>query len=142
MALKISSVKNTSSADGEWIDIAEWPGVRFKVRSINSRDYQIAREMLLQKLTRKLGRLPTSPEMEPQLGRLVATMLWRGWEGLNDDADKAVEYSAQQAIDYLTDPEMLALELQVLWAANRVGDRDAEFTTAAVKNSDAPSATT
>lgn len=141
--LKINSIKRDLVAEdqGEWIEIPEWAGVRIKVRSLNSRDYQIARDMLVQRLTRTLGRGPTGPEMEPSLGRLIATHLLCGWEGIAGDDESPLEYTAKIGLDYLTNPEMRELEHQVIWAASRVGDRDAEFTTAAIKNSGPPSAT-
>ncbi len=143
MALKLNSIKREAPKDGEWVDIPEWAGVRLKVRAITSRDYQIDREMLVQKLTRQLGRLPTSPEMEPALGKLIARHLLRDWEGvIVGDGDEPTAYSAQVALELLSDPEMLVLEQQVIWAASRVGDRDAEFTPAAVKNSEQLSVTT
>lgn len=143
MALKLSSIRRDATRDneGEWQDIPEWPGVKIKARSINSKDYQIAREMLVQKLMRTLGRAPTSPEMEPMLGKIVATHLLRGWEGIAGDDDALIEYSAKVGLETLGDPDMNALEQQVIWAAMRTGDRDAEFTADAVKNSAAPSAT-
>lgn len=141
--LKISSIKRdiAKENEGDWVPVPEWPGVRLKVRSISSKDYQTGREMLMGKLTRTLGRTPTSPEMEPQLAKLIATHLLRGWEGIADDDDKPLEYSAKVALDLLADPSMRELEQQVIWAANRVGDREAEFTADATKNSAAPSAT-
>lgn len=143
MALKLSSIKRdlAKENDGEWQNIPEWPGVRLKVRSINSRDYQIAREMLLQKLTRQLGRMPTTPEMEPMLAKLVAQHLARGWEGLADEKDVLIEYESKTAMDLISNPEMRALEEQFIWAAMRVGDHNAEFTVDAAKNSAVPSAT-
>lgn len=143
MALKLNSIKREVAKDGEWVDITEWPGVRLKVRSINSRDYQIDREMLVQKLTRQLGRFPTSPEMEPALGKLIARRILRDWDGvIVGDGEAPTPYSAEAALELLSDPEMLAFEQQVIWAASRVGERDAEFTPDAVKNSEQPSATT
>jgi hypothetical protein len=144
MSLKVSSIKRdlAKEDEGEWISIPEWAGVRFKVRSIASRDYQIAREMLLQKLGRQMGRSPTTPEMEPALGKLVARHLLRGWEGIAGDDESPVEYSPAQAIEYLCDPSMRELEQQVIWASTRVGEREVEFTADAVKNSAVPSATT
>lgn len=138
--LILSSIKRdlTVEDEGAWIDIPEWPGVKFKVRSINSKSYMIARDMLVQSLTRKLGRIPTGAEMEPSLGRLIATHLLRGWEGIADDDKKPIEYTPQVGIEYLTNEELRELEHQVVWAATRVGDRDAEFTVAAIKNSGAP----
>lgn len=146
MSLKLSSIKRdlVKEDEGEWIDAREWEGsgVRFKVRSIASRDYQIAREMLQQKLMRQIGRLPTAPEMEPALGKIVARHLLRGWEGIADDKGVAVEYSPTVALEYLADPTLRDLELQVILAASRVGEREAEFTADAIKNSAAPSAMT
>ena len=95
----------------------------------------------MQKLARTLGRLATSPEMEPMLGKLVATHLLRGWEGIDDDDGKPIEYSAKVGLEKLSDPDMNALEQQVIWAAIRTGDRDPEFTASATKNSEVPSAT-
>jgi hypothetical protein len=143
MSLELSSIKRdlAKENEGEWIDIPEWPGVKLKVRSIQSRDYQIAREMLVQRLTRQLGRFPTTPEMEPALGKLVARHLLRGWEGFVLDG-KPLEFSAEIAIGMFADPLWSALEAQAIWAATRVGERDAEFTADATKNSAAPSATT
>lgn len=144
MSLKLSSIKAdlAKEAEGDWVEIPEWPGVRLKVRSINSRDYQIAREMLVQKLTRHLGRSPTSPEMEPALAKLVAIHLARGWEGLVGDDGKTEEiYSQQRAIELIADPALRELEMQYIWCANRVGAQDAEFVADAIKNSAVPSAT-
>lgn len=144
MGIKLSSLKRDAAADkeGEWQDIAEWPGVRIKARSINSKDYQIAREMLVQRLTRQLGRLPTSPEMEPMLAKLVAVHLLRGWEGIDADDGKPIEWTAKVGQEMLSEPDNNALEQQVIWAAIRTGDRDPEFTVDAVKNSEPPFATT
>lgn len=144
MAINLGSIKRNLAAEneGEWIDVAEWPGVRLKVRSIGSKDYQIARELLVQKLTRSLARAPTSPELEPMLGKLIATHLLRGWEGIVDGEPEApVAWTTDVGVDYLGNPEYRELEVQVLLAASRVGDRDAEFTRDAAKNSAAPSAT-
>jgi hypothetical protein len=142
MAVKLSSIEIATDDDGTFIPVAEWPGVRLKVRPLNSKDYQIARELLVQSLVKALGRMPTSPEMEPKLGALVARHLLRGWEGLAGDDEKPVEYSAKLALQYLTDPKYGALEAQVIWAAGRAGDREVEFTVDTVKNSAAPSAST
>lgn len=141
--LKLASIKRDLELEneGEWIDIAEWPGVRIKARSINSKDYQIARDMLVQRLTRTLGRVPTGPEMEPALGRLVAAHLLRGWEGIAGDDEAPIEYTPKTGVEYLTNAELRELEHQVIWAATRVGDREAQFTTAAIKNSAPPSGT-
>lgn len=139
--LKLSSIKSIVADEGEWIDDTDWAGVKYKVRSINVRDYQIARELLIQKLIKALGRYPTGPEMEPGLGKLVARHLLRGWEGIAGDDDKALDFTPEIGLEKLTDPDFFALEQRVIWAATRVAERDAEFTVDAAKNSPAPSAT-
>jgi hypothetical protein len=142
--LKLSSLKRDlqKENEGDWVPVADWPGVCLKVRSIASKDYQVAREMLVTKLTRSLGRLPTSPEMEPMLGKLVAAHLLRGWKGIAGDDEKPLAYDPKVAVDMLADPAYRELEQQVILAASRIGDRDVEFVTDATKNSEQPSGTT
>jgi hypothetical protein len=142
MALRLSSIKSSPIDDGEWVTIPEWPDVRLKVRSLANRDYQIQRELLVQRLSKSLGRLPTSPEMEPALGKLIARFILRGWEGIAGDDDQDMPYTAEKALELLAAPDYRELEQQVIWAASRLGERDAEFTADAVKNSAAPSAGT
>jgi hypothetical protein len=145
MALKISSiaVDLAKETEGDWIDIAEWPGVRLKVRSINSKDYQTARETRVNKLMQSLGRVPLATEMQPYIAKFAASFLLLDWEGIIvGSGDVPTPYSASVAMELLTDPSMRDLVTQVIWAATRVGSRDAEFTTAAIKNSEVPSVTT
>lgn len=142
MSLELSSIKRDLSTEdeGQWVEIPEWPGIRLKVRSIQSRDYQIQRGLLEQKLQKALGRQPTAPEWEPGLGKLIARYLLRGWEGFLLDG-KPLEYTAEIALAMFADRQWSGLEMQVVWASTRVGDRDAEFTQDAIKNSAVPSAT-
>lgn len=145
MALKLKSiaVDLAKETEGDWVDIAEWPDVRLKVRSINSRDYQTARETRVNKMIQSLGRLPLATEMQPYIAKLAASFLLIGWEGvIVGDGETPTEYSPAVAMELMTDPTMRPFVEQVIWAANRVGSRDAEFTTAAVKNSAQPSVTT
>ncbi len=149
MSLKLSSIKRNRAQEdeGQWENVVGWPGVRVKVRGINYKPYQIAREMMIQKLTRTMGRQPTSTEMEPMLGKLVATHLLLGWDGIvdgpEDDESKQtpVEWTMDVGVRYLTDRDYLELEQRVIIASVLVGERDAEFTADATKNSAAPSAT-
>jgi hypothetical protein len=143
MGLKIGSIAADLAAEseGEWVDIAEWPGVRLRVRSINYKLFQNAREMAYAKLTKALGRQPLTSEFAPKLAKLVQVHLLLEWDGLDDDNDKPLPYSSKLADEMYTDPRYRELVSQTIWAATRVGDRDAEFTTAATKNSAPPSAT-
>lgn len=140
--LKLGSIKTPDASDeGVWVDVPEWPGVRFKVRRIGSRDYQIARELLVQRKSKALQRVPTSPEMEPELGKLVARFLLRGWEGIAGDDEKSLDWTPEVGLETLTDPSMGQLERMVLWAASSLEETNADFTLAAVGNSKTPSAT-
>lgn len=142
--LKLNSVKRdlAREAEGEWIDIAEWPGVRLKVRSINNKDYTNARDAKMTALSRSLGRVPFEAEMAPHIAKLAASFLLLGWEGLIvGDGETPTEYGASIALEVLTDPAMSPLVAQVIWAAGRVGTREAEFVGDATKNSARPSAT-
>lgn len=135
-AIKLSSIRSNYDEEGIWEDIPEWPGVRLKVRSIRSRDYVQARDLAQQKLMRKLGRIPTSAEMDGPLRPILARYILRGWEGFDQP------YSTGLAASTLEDPEHQPLAEQVTWAATRVAERDIEFTESATKNSGPPSATT
>lgn len=141
--IKISSIAAdlAKEAEGDWVDIAEWPGVRLKVRSINNKLFQNAREQRVSKLMKDLGRAPYQSEMEPHLAKLAASFLLLGWEGICGDDDASIPYTPQKSNELMTDPAMRSLVEQVIWAASRVGSRDAEFVVAATKNSAAPSAT-
>jgi hypothetical protein len=140
--LKLNSIKRDLALEdeGEWHEVPEWPGVRIKARSIDSKDYQIARQHLVTKLTRTLGRSPTGPEMEPMLGKIVARFLLRGWEGIvGEDEKTPLEWTPDVGIAYLSNPEFRDLETKVIIIASMVGDRDAEFVVDAAKNSGRPS---
>lgn len=141
--LKISSIAAdlAKEAEGDWIDIAEWAGVRLLVRSIHNKLFQNAREQRIAKLTKELGRLPFQSEMEPHIAKFATSFLLLGWDGICGDDDTPIPYSTSKAIELMTDPAMRSLVEQVIWAATRVGSRDAEFVTANAKNCAAPSAT-
>ena len=140
MALELNSIKKIVPDDGAWMDVPDWPGVRLMVRSIETKDYQQQRELLVQRRMKDLRRAPTTPEMEPALSKLVARHLLRGWEGLSEGG-KPLDYSPETALEKLSDPAYSDLKDQVVLAATLVGQRDAEFNADAEKKSHAPSAT-
>lgn len=144
MALKITSIAAdlAKEAEGDWVDVAEWPGVRLRVRSVNNNDFKNARDERQRKLTRSLNRIPYDSEWELPLAKLVASFLLTGWAGLSDDAGNDIPYSPEKAMELLSDRAMRALVQQVILAATRIGEREAEFTGAAAKNSEVLSATT
>lgn len=138
MGLKLNSIAVSVPLEGGWVEVDEWPGVRLRVRSINSKDYLVARSVLVKDamklLKREGGREPIAEDLEPGLGKLAAVHLLRGWEGIVDDEGAAVPFTQEKAIELLTDARYKALEDQVFHAAGKVGQVDAQFVEDAVKN--------
>lgn len=137
-SIKLDSIKRDlrRETDGEWQTVPEWDGVKLLVRSLNCVDYRNARDILMSKMTRRLNRIPTGPELDAELPKLYARFLLRGWEGFDQP------YSPELAMTMLTNPEFGELADKVVQCAARVGQVDVEFIEAAAKNSEPPSATT
>lgn len=142
MGLKAASIKVKVPEEGVLIDVPDWPGVKLKVRSIESRDYEIARQLLIAKKTRQLKRAPTPPELSPELPELIARHLLRGWEGLDGDDDRPLEYTPALGLSMVTDPEFSELRDRVVLCASLASEPALKFSEEASKNSPAPSAST
>ncbi len=137
MTVKLSSLKADlkREEEGDWIDYPDWPGVRFKVSSINKPAYTIARDLLLQKMARKSkGKPQDRNKTTPEFGRLYAEHILHDWEGFDEP------YTPELARQHLTDPAYRDLVFAVEWCAAKIGEVDAEFLEDAGKNSEPPSA--
>lgn len=137
MTVKLSSLKADLEREqkGDWIEYPEWPGVAFKVCSLFMPAYTVARDLLIQRLTRKhKGNPPPPSELTPAIGKIYATHILHDWKGLD------VEYSADKALEVLSDPSYRLVVAAVEWCAGQIGQVDVEFMDDAVKNSDRPSA--
>ena len=124
MAVKFGSLKADIETErsGEWIECPDLPGVSFKVKSFNDPQYRVARDLLVQRLARKHGKKPAAPEeQEAEFGRLYAKHILLDWQGFD------VPYSAEAALEALTDPAYRDLRRYVESAAAQVGAVDVEF---------------
>jgi len=131
MTVKLTSLKANleREAAGDWIDYPDWPGVAFNVSSLNKPAYTTARDMLLQKLSRKFKGKPVPSEVSaPQIGELYCKHLLHGWRGLD------VEYTPEVALETLTDPAYRNVVNAVEWCAAQVGAIEAEFVEDEAKN--------
>jgi len=129
--LKLKSVKTDLKAEreGDWVDYPEWPGVRFKVKSLQCPEFVEARGRLMRKLAKKYKGDPIPlDETTKELGTLVANIILLGWDGLDEP------YTPERASEVLTDPSYRKVADAVQFCANIVGDNDEEFVEAAAKN--------
>lgn len=137
MTVKLSSLKADLDREqkGDWIEYPEWPGVAFNVSSLFTPEYVVARDLLVQKLTRKHKGAPPPPnELTPAIGKLYAKHILHGWRGLD------VDYSPDKALETLTNPEFRNVTAAVEWCAGQLAQINVEFIEDAAKNSDRPSA--
>lgn len=151
MTIKLGSLAAdlTKEREGEWIEPKEWPGlnpdkplemtqlpdVAFHVRSTNFPAYVTARQAALEDLKKDYpdGKVP--PEVAARIeGRLAVEHLLLGWKGFD------ITYSEDAVKTILAAEEHRVLRTMIYWCAGRVGKRQVEFVTDAIKNSAAPSA--
>jgi hypothetical protein len=139
MTIKLASLAANlkKEAEGDWIVSPDFPGVRFHVRSSNIQSYTEKRDQLLHRLVKKYqGKAIPADVKAREFGSLVAEELLIDWDGLD------VAYSADVALNTLTDPAFREVLQNVEWCASRVGQAEVEWTEGVVKNSAPPSATT
>ncbi len=137
MTVKLSSilVDVRAEREGEWQEVAEWPGVAFKVKSTENPAFKDALSDVRAKLAKRYDDKIPSDELTKYNGELYADHLLVDWRGLD------VPYSHDEATDILTDPKGRRFTFNVLACALKVGERDLEFVKEAEKNSEVPSAT-
>ncbi|TWD58083.1 hypothetical protein FB480_101838 [Agrobacterium vitis] len=136
MTIKLASlaVDLELEKNGEWIEFPEWPGVSFCVCSLMNPDYQVARELLLQRLQKQYGTKPIPQDvMVAEVGALFSQHILRGWRGFD------LPYDQKKAAQMLTDPQFRKLVAAVQWCAGEVGQTEIEFVETEVKNSEPPS---
>lgn len=136
--LKLDSIKADldKERNGDWVEFPDWPGVSFKVKSIEAPDFRTGRDMLLRKLARKYKSKPIpQDELQQDIGKLYHSHILIDWKGLD------TPYSPDQALDVLTDPAYRKVFAAIEWCAAQIGESDAEFVEDAAKNSAKRSAT-
>lgn len=135
--LKLSSIRADLDRErqGDWVDSRQWPGVRFCVRALTTPAYQIRRDALVQKLTRKnKGKPIASDDLAQHLGKLYAEEILLNWDGID------VPYSPEKAMELLTDPAWRELVNEIEYCAGTLASVDAEFVEDQLGKSEKPSA--
>lgn len=118
----------TREEKGDWIEYPAWPGVFFKVSSIQSDAYQIARDKAFVALSRKhKGEVPPSIRT-CEIGRLYCEHILHDWKGLD------VEYSPEQALDILAHPKGRRFVEAIEYCAARLSDADVIWLEEEAKN--------
>lgn len=124
MTIKLSSLRAdlAREAKGDWVDYPDWPGVRFKVSSLYTPSYVVARDVLLGRLARvNKGKPPKTDALTTEMGVLYAEHILHDWDGLDE------AYSPERAREVLCDPAFREVTRAVEWCAQQVGTVEAEF---------------
>jgi len=129
MTVKLSSLKAdlVRESVGDWVPYPQWPGVRFRVSSLNKPEYVTARDSLMQRLAR------TKSDAAVEFGRLYAEHILHEWDGLDE------AYTPELAHHTLTNPEFREVVRAVEWCASRLAELNLEFVEKTGKNSAPPS---
>jgi hypothetical protein len=123
--------------DGEWVDdLPEFPGVRFKVRGMQSMAYNSAHAKRVRAIPihkRKKDGAPDELDAYEALGDALADAVLLDWDGIDKDG-KPLKYDAELARTWLTDLDFAHFNTAVMQAAQRV-DMAARNPEQAAKNS-------
>ena len=137
MTLKLSSIRADLDRElkGDWVDSRQWPGVRFLVCALTKPSYRIKRDALVQRLARKhKGKPIPADELAPHIGKLYCEEILSGWEGID------IAYSAETALETLTDPAYREMVAEVEYCAGTLSETDAEYVEEQVGKSEKASA--
>jgi hypothetical protein len=129
--LKLASLKAdlAREEEGDWVESVAFPGVAFKVCSLNARAYTVARDTLLMRLRLRFNGQPVPPDVQAkEFGGLYCAHILRDWRGLD------VPYSGEKAEEVLCDPAYRAVLKEVEVCAARLGAIMPELIEADVKN--------
>ena len=137
MTVKFASAKVdlTKEAEGEWVPSRAFPGVEFRVSSIQLPAFATARDLLFQRWARKYKGQPVPLDVKhDEVGKLVAKHILHGWRGFDE------EYTPELADKSLRDREYRDLLSDVELCAASVGEANVQFVEDELGNSGAPSA--
>jgi len=112
-----------------------FPGVEFRVSSIQLPAFTTARDLLFQRWARKYKSQPVPVDVKhDELGRLVAKYILHDWRGFDEP------YSPELAEKSLRDREYRDLLSDIELCASQVGEANVQFVEDEAGNSVAPSA--
>lgn len=119
--MKISAMKADAmkSVEGIWFDWEQ--GVRLRIASANSVEYQMEMERLA--LERADANVLMNPDaVQKDMRTAAASYLLLEWENLEDDDGNAIPYSEAQALEWLLDKECFELYRFVRDKANEASN--------------------
>lgn len=117
--LKIDSAK---LEQGDWVgDIPALGNIRLRVRGIGNDDYRRRQSELVAAIPRHLRKEPA--EQDKLTNTLIVETLLLGWEHVEDEKDKPLPFTRENALLILADPDMRAFNDGIIWAASVVAER-------------------
>ncbi|KRE02598.1 hypothetical protein ASE61_15080 [Bosea sp. Root670] len=137
--LKIDPVKRE---EGAWIgDLPEMGGVRLHVRGIGCAEFRKLQAKLVEALPRskRIGGRIAQEEQDRITGECLHRTILLGWEGFENDDGSPIEYSAEQAKAFMTEPAFSKIREAVVTAASLVAEGVAADTEELAGNSPASS---
>lgn len=137
MAIRLKSLKADlkTEREGDWVSYPDFgdPEVAFKVRAMTSPEYQARFDREVMKLSQKHGQTVPREDRDRVLGQLMAEEILLDWRGLDEP------FSAEKAMDLLTDPAYRELRIAVETCAMRLTRLKVDFVETEGKNSAQPS---
>lgn len=137
MTVKFASAKVdlAKEAEGEWQPSRAFPGVEFRVSSIQLPAFQTARELLFQRWARKYkGQTAPLDVRHDEYGKLIARHILHEWRGFDEP------YAPELAETSLRNREYRDLLSDIELCASAVGEANVQFVEDEAGNSAAPSA--
>ena len=131
MTIKLKSLRNNVEAErqGDWVPAPSLPGVRFKVKSMESPEYKDAMNLRSRDLQAQFrGSIIPSEVMELETGKVIAKIILIGWDGMDET------YTPDLAEEIMTDPGYRQIHDAISYCATIVGRAKMEFIQDGIKN--------
>lgn len=140
--MKLSNIRLDTAVieAGDWVDVPvelfpDLDGVRLKVRGAGNGDYRRLQARLLRAIAaKKFDAEKEQSAAEAVGGELLARTVLLDWQGLENEDGSALPFSAETALQLLTDPEMRIFRDAVAYAANQIANRKKQARADAEKN--------
>lgn len=123
--MKVSQIKVNSAAirSGVWVDIPWLDGVAIKLRGLENVDYQRRRADLIREKAAEAKANGVPPDklstMDVEVDAFVECVML-DWRGLTEDDGTPIPYSAEKALEYFKDPDLIDLWNAAYWASQQV----------------------
>lgn len=135
MKLSQIAIDVKAEEEGEWKDHPYYDGVRVLVRGINCERYRKRHTALLNREKVRRRKLGDALERQERINREALAECLAGWEGVEDEAGNAIEWSLDLAREWATAPKFRRFFDGVRELAEEIGESDAEGREAALGES-------